>query len=146
MKHKVLVIDDDQSLLEILQTNLQAEGFEVVTASSGSEGLAKLKSDKPDLVILDVLMPGMDGWEVLRKIEEDPDTAGTPVVMLTAVHGTDQVIRGLEEGAVEYITKPFYPADLIATVKIMLKVFDPSMRRYYREQLIAKRKRSLLRK
>lgn len=139
----ILVIDDDQGLIDIIQANLEPEGFRVLGATSGPEGLQLLKTEKPNLVILDVLMPGMDGWGVLRQIESDPQTAGIPVMMLTAVCGDESAIRGLEGGAIEYATKPFYPSDLVASVKIMLRVFDPAMRRQYRQQRIAKRRRSL---
>lgn len=140
---KILVIDDDQGLIDIIQANLEPEGFRVLGATNGAEGLRLLKAEKPNLVILDVLMPGMDGWGVLQQIESDPQTAGTPVMMLTAVCGDEPAIRGLEGGAVEYATKLFYPSDLVASVKIMLRVFDPPLRRQYRQQRIAKRRRSL---
>lgn len=140
---KILVIDDDQGLIDIIQANLEPEGFRVVGATNGSDGLRLLVDEQPSLVILDVLMPGIDGWDVLRQIQSDPRTAAIPVIMLTAVSGTENAIRGLEGGAVEYTTKPFYPADLVASVKIMLRVFDPVLRQQYRNQRIAKRRRAL---
>jgi DNA-binding response OmpR family regulator len=140
----ILLIDDDRAMLEIVQTNLEPEGYRVLGAANGVEGLRTLKAERPDLVVLDVLMPEMNGWEVLRKIEEDPQTAGIPVIMLTAVSGDEDVVKGLEGGAVEYITKPFFPLELVARVKILLRVFDPALREDYREHHLAKRRRALL--
>ncbi len=140
----ILIIDDDRAMVEIVQANLEPEGFRVVGASNGVEGLQLLKKERPALVVLDVLMPQMNGWEVLRRIEEDPETAGVPVIMLTAVSGDEHVVKGLEGGAVEYITKPFFPLELVARVKILLRVFDPALRKNYREHHLAKRRRALL--
>ena len=142
-ENKILAIDDEPAILEIEKEALEAEGFKVTGATSGPEGLKLLREEDPDLVILDVLMPGMDGWEVLRRIESDPTTAGVPVIMLTALGGDEDILRGLEEGAVEYITKPFHLQDLVAAVRIQLQVFDPLLRRQRRQALIAKRRRFL---
>jgi len=142
-ENKILAIDDEPAILEIEKEALEAEGFKVTGATSGPEGLKLLREEDPDLVILDVLMPGMDGWEVLRRIESDPTTAGVPVIMLTALGGDEDILRGLEEGAVEYITKPFHLQDLVAVVRIQLQVFDPILRRQRRQALIAKRRRFL---
>ncbi len=138
---KVLVIDDEPGIIEIVETNLEGDGFEVISASNGKEGLEKIKSEQPELVVLDVMMPEMDGWEVLRRVEQDPDTAGLPVIMLTAKAADEDYIHGLEEGAVEYITKPFYPQELVNRIKITLMVLNPRMRDERRRNLIAKRKR-----
>ncbi len=138
---KVLVIDDEPGIIEIVEANLEGDGFEVISAINGKEGLEKIKSDRPDLVVLDVMMPEMDGWEVLRRIEQDPDLAGLPVIMLTAKAADEDYIHGLEEGAVEYITKPFYPQELVNRIKITLMVLNPSMRDERRRNLVIKRKR-----
>ncbi len=138
---KILVVDDDPDIYEIVETNLEGAGYQVVGASDGAEGLRKVRSENPDLVILDVLMPEMDGWEVLRNVERDPQTAGVPVIMLTCKSEDLDILRGLEEGAVEYVTKPFYPENLVASVKILLNVFDHPMREERRKQLIARRQR-----
>jgi DNA-binding response OmpR family regulator len=140
-RRKILVVDDDPDIYIIVQTNLEAAGYEVVGASNGAEGLRKVREENPDLVILDVLMPEMDGWEVLAQIEADPRTAGMPVIMLTCKSEDTDILRGLEEGAVEYVTKPFYPENLVASVKILLSVFDQPMREERRQQLIARRQR-----
>lgn len=138
---RVLIVDDDPDIVEIVRINLEAAGFETLAAGDGAEGLEKVTADQPDLVVLDVLMPEMDGWEVLRRIERNPETAGVPVVMLTCRGEDADILRGLEDGAVEYITKPFYPENVVATVKILLNVFDPRMREERRKQLVARRQR-----
>lgn len=138
---KVLVIDDEPGIIEIVEANLEGDGFEVISASNGKEGLEKIKSEQPELVVLDVMMPEMDGWEVLRSLEKDEDTAGLPVIMLTAKAADEDYIYGLEEGAVEYITKPFLPQELVNRIKITLMVLNPRMRDERRRNLITKRKR-----
>jgi two-component system, OmpR family, alkaline phosphatase synthesis response regulator PhoP len=138
---KVLVIDDEPGIIEIVETNLEGDGFEVISASNGKEGLEKIKREAPELVVLDVMMPEMDGWEVLRNLERDPETAGLPVIMLTAKAADEDYIYGLEEGAVEYITKPFLPQELVNRIKITLMVLNPRMRDERRRNLITKRKR-----
>ena len=138
---KVLVIDDEPGIIEIVEANLEGDGFEVLSASNGKEGLEKIKSEAPELVVLDVMMPEMDGWEVLRSIEQDSATAGLPVIMLTAKAADEDYIYGLEEGAVEYITKPFLPQELVNRIKITLMVLNPRMRDERRKNLITKRKR-----
>ncbi len=138
---KVLVIDDEPGIIEIVEANLEGDGFEVISASNGKEGLEKIKNEQPELVVLDVMMPEMDGWEVLRSIEQDEATAGLPVIMLTAKAADEDYIFGLEEGAVEYVTKPFLPQELVNRIKITLMVLNPRMREERRKNLINKRKR-----
>lgn len=138
---KILVIDDEPGIVEIVQVNLEGDGFDVISASNGREGLEKIKAEQPELVVLDVMMPEMDGWDVLRNVEQDPDIAGMPVIMLTAKAADEDYIHGLEEGAVEYITKPFLPQELVNRIKITLMVLNPRMRDERRRNLIAKRKR-----
>jgi two-component system, OmpR family, alkaline phosphatase synthesis response regulator PhoP len=137
----ILVIDDEPGIIEIIEANLEGDGFTVVSAPNGREGLERIKNDRPELVVLDVMMPEMDGWEVLRRVEQDPDTAGIPVIMLTAKAADEDYIHGLEEGAVEYLTKPFLPQELVNRIKITLMVLNPRMRDDRRRNLIAKRKR-----
>ena len=138
---KVLVIDDEPGIVDIVETNLLGDGFEVVSAKDGKEGLEKVRTENPELVILDVMMPEMDGWEVLRHMENDPNTAGIPVIMLTAKASDEDYIHGLEEGAIEYITKPFYPQELVNRIKITLMILNPRMRDERRRNLITKRRR-----
>lgn len=140
-KGRILVVDDEPGIVDIARANLEGYGYEVISAVDGSEALARIKRERPDLVILDILMPEMDGWEVLERIESDPDMSGIPVIMLTARASDEDVLRGLETGAVEYMTKPFYPQDLMAAVKINLDVFDPQLRQQHRRLLAEKRRR-----
>ena len=140
-RQKILVVDDEPDIVEIVQTNLEGSGFQVVSARNGAEALQKLKAENPDLMILDVLMPELDGWDVLRSIESDSQTAGLPVIMLTSKTEDADILRGLVEGAVEYFTKPFYPENLVASAKILLDVFDRRLREERRQHLIAQRQR-----
>jgi len=142
---KILVIDDEPGIVDIVATNLEAEGFEVIGAGDGKAGLRLAKDQDPDLVILDIMLPGIDGWEVLRRLEADRTTSGVPVIMLTAKVEDTDVLQGLEGGAVEYVTKPFFPEDLVATVKIHLTVYDRSLRAERRSALI-ERRRSILKR
>jgi len=141
MTDTILVVDDDPDICEIVQVNLEGAGYDVVVASDGAAGLDAARRLQPDLIILDVLMPELDGWQVLEAIERDPDIAGRPVIMLTCKGDDQDILRGLGQGAVEYVTKPFYPENLVASVKILLDVFDASMRDHRRQQLIARRQR-----
>jgi two-component system alkaline phosphatase synthesis response regulator PhoP len=135
------VVDDDPDIYQIVEANLAAAGYDVRGACDGIEGLRLAREYAPDIVVLDVLMPEMDGWEVLRQIESDQELAGLPVVMLTCRSEDSDILRGLEQGAVEYITKPFYPEDLVASITITLSVFDAALRDERRRQLIARRRR-----
>ena len=137
----ILVVDDEPGKVDIARTNLEGLGYRVVSAGNGLEALELIRQESPDLVILDILMPEMDGWEVLEKVEADPEMAGIPIIMLTARVSDEDVLRGLESGAVEYMTKPFYPQELVAAVKINLHVFDPQLRQQNRQLLADKRRR-----
>ena len=117
MPKKILAVDDEKHIVRLVQVNLEKEGFEVTTASNGREALEKVAADKPDLVVLDVMMPEMDGFEALKKLKEDPATAGIPVIMLTAKAQDADVFRGWQSGADLYLTKPFNPQELITFVK-----------------------------
>ncbi len=145
MSHTILVVDDDPDICEIVRANLEGAGYDVVVAADGASGLAAAREIQPDLVILDVLMPELDGWQVLEALEKDPVTAGRPVIMLTCKGDDQDILRGLGQGAVEYFTKPFYPENLVASVKILLDVFDAPMRDHRRQQLIARRQRLMVR-
>ncbi|MCL4370272.1 MAG: response regulator [Chloroflexi bacterium] len=141
IRSRILVVDDEPGIVDIAKANLEGHGFIVVEAYDGEDALRKVKEEKPDLVVLDILMPEMDGWDVLERIEADPELSGIPVIMLTARVSDEDVLRGLERGAVEYMTKPFYPEDLVAAVKINLHVFDPQLRQQHRKLLAEKRRR-----
>jgi DNA-binding response OmpR family regulator len=115
---KVLIVEDDRTLLEVLQYNLAREGYDVLTAADGAAGLETARSDKPDLVILDVMLPKMDGYEVCRILRQETTV---PIMMLTAkTEETDRVV-GLEVGADDYVTKPFSMRELMARVRAMLR-------------------------
>ncbi len=118
---KILVVDDEKDVLDLVRRVLIRGGFEVITASDGKDGLAKVYNEAPDLMILDINMPGMDGWEVCRKIREDPLYKHLPIIMLTVRRTKKDQLKGLELGSDEYITKPFYPTELVARVKAVLQ-------------------------
>jgi len=143
MPEKILVIDDDPDICEIVKVNLEGAGYDIYLASDGAAGLEIAKAIKPDLIILDVLMPILDGWQVLERLVKDPGTADIPVVMLTCKGEDSDILRGLDGGAVEYVTKPFYPENLVASVKVLIDVFDSTMRDHRRQQLIARRQRQI---
>jgi len=118
LSSKVLVVEDDRTLLEVLQYNLSQQGYDVLTAADGVKGLETARSNKPDLVILDVMLPKMDGFEVCRMLRKEMTV---PILMLTAkTEETDRVV-GLEVGADDYVTKPFSMRELMARVRAMLR-------------------------
>jgi two-component system, OmpR family, alkaline phosphatase synthesis response regulator PhoP len=107
MPKKILAVDDERHIVRLVEVNLQRAGYEVVTAYDGREALEKVKSENPDLVVLDVMMPYMDGFEVLKNLKADPATAEIPVIMLTAKAQDADVFRGWQSGVDCYLTKPF---------------------------------------
>jgi DNA-binding response OmpR family regulator len=117
MAHTILIVDDDPDSLDIVRTFLASKGYDVHTASDGKAGLAKLEEVRPALVLLDVMMPGMDGWEVARLIKNHPDFGDTRVVMLTARSGFSDKQEGLRAGADDYIVKPIRLDELGRRVK-----------------------------
>jgi two-component system alkaline phosphatase synthesis response regulator PhoP/two-component system response regulator VicR len=121
MPKKILAVDDERHIVRLVEVNLQRAGYEVVTAFDGKEALEKVKSENPDLVVLDVMMPYMDGFEVLRNLKADPTTAEIPVIMLTAKAQDADVFRGWQSGVDCYLTKPFNPMELLTFVK---RIFD----------------------
>ena len=120
-KANILVVDDEDDILELLQYNLKREGYQVSGVTSGEEGLKLIRQSLPDLAILDLMLPGVDGFEVCRLIKGDPRTQHIPVIMLTAKSEETDVVAGLELGADDYITKPFKPRILLARVKAALR-------------------------
>jgi adenylate cyclase len=117
----ILVVDDLAQNVRLLEAVLSARGFKVTTAASGQEALDVLGKERPDLVLLDILMPGMDGYDVCRRIREDPGTAFVPVIMITA-SGDEQKIRAIECGADDFVSKPFDQAELLARVRSLVRV------------------------
>lgn len=120
---RILVVDDEERMVRFIRLNLEHDGFRVITAYNGTQAVNKVRSDLPDLVLLDVMMPDMDGFEVLKIIRE---TSSVPVIMLTARGDEDDRVRGLELGADDYVTKPFSPRELVSRVKAVLRRFEPA--------------------
>ena len=118
MSSRILVVDDDVALAEMIGIVLQNEGYEVVFCADGSAALTQFQENNPDLVLLDVMLPGMDGFDVCRAIRRVSDA---PIVMLTARSDTADVVRGLEAGADDYVPKPFKPKELVARVRARLR-------------------------
>ena len=121
MKEQILVVDDDPDILQFVRMNLELEGFEVVTAQGGREALEKAQDRPPELVMLDVMMPEMDGLTVLSKLRSSPATANVPVIVLTAKALAEDRVKGLDLGADDYITKPFELEELVARVRTVLR-------------------------
>lgn len=114
---KIVVCDDERHIVRLIQVNLERQGYQVVTAFDGKEGLEKIRAEKPNLVVLDVMMPYMDGFEVLKTLRRDPETESLPVIMLTAKAQDKDVFEGYHYGADMYLTKPFNPMELVTFVK-----------------------------
>ncbi len=121
---KVLAVDDERHIVRLIQVNLERAGYEVATAFDGAEALKKVESDKPDLIVLDVMMPKMDGFEVLKRLQANPESREIPIVMLTAKAQDADVFRGWASGVSAYLTKPFNPLELITFVKRILSGYD----------------------
>jgi DNA-binding response OmpR family regulator len=118
---KILIVEDEHDILQLVKLYLEKEGFRTVTATTGAEGLNRAKQDKPDLIVLDLMLPKIDGLEVCKRLRSAPETAMLPIIMLTAkAEESDQVI-GLELGADDYVTKPFSIPELLARIKALLR-------------------------
>ena len=118
MARNILVVEDDRNISDLIRMYLEKEGYAVTVAADGGQGLAKFRAIKPDLVLLDVMMPGVDGWGVLRAIRQDSQT---PVIMLTAKGETTDKVSGLKQGADDYITKPFEMKEVLARIEAVLR-------------------------
>jgi DNA-binding response OmpR family regulator len=114
---KILVVDDEDDILHFLEMVLREKGYQVTTASGGHEALTRAQIDKPDLVLLDIMMPQMDGWEVLKLLRVDEDTRRIPVAMLSARTEAKDRVQGLQEGAIDYICKPFSLTELVGKIE-----------------------------
>lgn len=121
MTKTVLVVDDDPDILTLVRYNLAKEGFKVISSEKGEEALEKARKQKPDLVILDLMLPGMEGLEVCRSLRRDTETRSIPILMLTAKGEETDVVVGLEVGADDYLVKPFSPKVLVARSKALLR-------------------------
>jgi len=125
-KATILVIDDEKDLIELVRYNLEKDGFDVIAATDGQSGLDVVKKHRPDLVVLDLMMPGVDGLQICKQLRADPRTYRIPVIMLTAKATEADRIVGLELGADDYITKPFSPREVVARVKAVLRRSAPA--------------------
>src|SRR3990170_3481420 len=126
MSARILVVDDDPNIQRLLTYTLKQEGYEVIVASDGAEGLKKWAAESPDLMLLDVMLPKMDGYQVAAKVRADEGPgAHVPIIMLTAEADVEQKVRGLRAGADDYQIKPFHPAELLARIKSLLARFAP---------------------
>ncbi len=120
MSEKILIVDDDLDTLKLVGLILQRQGYQIAAANGGQAALAKASADKPDLILLDLMMPDLDGYEVARRLRADPATAHIPIIMFTAKTLLDDKVAGFEAGADDYLTKPTHPAELVAHVKALL--------------------------
>ena len=120
-KNHILIIEDDEDIQQLVSFNLIKGGFHVTCADDGEEGLAQLKMNKFDCLLLDLMLPGMSGYDVCRKIRDDKKVRDIPIIMLTAKGEESDIITGLDSGADDYITKPFSPKVLIARIKTVLR-------------------------
>lgn len=134
---KILVVEDEQPIRKLIDLNLRLENHEVITAADGLEALQQVEEDRPDLVILDIMLPGLDGWEVLKHMRQIPHLQDIPVVVLTALVQDADIIRGWQLGADEYITKPFSPVALVKTVQMVMNR-TPEERRARREREVVR--------
>ena len=128
----ILIADDDELLTALVQFKLEAAGYHVITAENGARALEVVKIERPDLIVLDAMMPVLTGSEVLARLKADPDTATLPVIMLTARRSQEDVVAALRGGAADYLTKPFIPEELLVRVETTLnqsQASDPLARR-----------------
>jgi len=136
---KILVVEDDNELRDLLHTQLELEGYHVSTAHNGAVAISKARNQKPDIILMDVLMPQMDGIEATKTLKGYEDTKHIPVIMVTSEDKKEDMIKGLEAGAIDYITKPFYLPELKARVKAVLRfksIYNDLIR--VREELVKK--------
>jgi DNA-binding response OmpR family regulator len=121
MKEKILIVEDEKDIVKMLEYNLKKEGFSTVAARDGEAALTAARKERPDLILLDIMLPGIDGLEVCKALRGDPKTAAIPIIMLTAKSQESDKIVGLELGADDYVTKPFSPRELIARIKAVIR-------------------------
>ena len=122
---KIVVIEDEEDILEVIAYNLKREGFDVTTSTSGEDGLAKIERSAPNLVILDLMLPEIDGLDLCRKLKADPVTQGVPIIMVTAKGEESDVVLGLGMGADDYMVKPFSLAELSARLRALMRRGHP---------------------
>ncbi|HLP78653.1 MAG TPA: response regulator [Candidatus Paceibacterota bacterium] len=128
MQKKILIVDDDAELVELLRFNLKKAGFSIGTAANGAEALKKARSIRPNLIVLDVMMPELDGFSVCEILRREKATASIPIIMLTALASEFGRLTSLEAGATEFLAKPFSPKAVVTRVKSLLKEPEPNNR------------------
>jgi len=124
-KKKILIVEDEKDIIEMIEYNLKKEGYDTLSALNGEDAISAAKKAKPDLVILDLMLPGMDGFEVCKILKGNENTARIPIIMLTAKSQEADKVAGLELGADDYITKPFSPRELLARMKAVMRRKEP---------------------
>ncbi|MCX8036356.1 MAG: response regulator [Candidatus Sumerlaeia bacterium] len=117
VKKRILLADDEEDIKTVVAMFLEAQGYEVITAFDGLDALEKVRTEKPDLILLDIMMPVLDGFEVCKRLKENEDTARIPIVILSAAAHVESVNRGLKAGAKDYIVKPFEPEKLVEKIE-----------------------------
>jgi two-component system alkaline phosphatase synthesis response regulator PhoP/two-component system response regulator VicR len=123
-RRRILAVDDDRHIVRLVEVNLKAAGYEVITAFDGVEALEKVKAESPDMVVLDVMMPRLDGFEVLKAMQIDPQYMNIPVIMLTAKAQDADIFKGWASGVSSYLTKPFNPRELLVFVERIFQAQD----------------------
>src|SRR5881392_3236132 len=134
---RVLIIDDEAPIRLLCRVNLEAEGMEVIDAGDGPTGLEKARSEEPDVILLDVMMPGLDGWQVAEALLDDRRTSSIPIVFLTARAEVRDRARGLDLGGIDYVTKPFNPIELAPQVRELIQRVDRGEREEVRREKVA---------
>jgi two-component system, OmpR family, response regulator len=137
MNAHLLVVDDEPNIVELLSASLRFAGYDVSTATNGTEALKKARSIDPDLVVLDVMMPGLDGWRVAEELLEDPATSSIPIVFLTARAELRDRARGLDLGGLDYVTKPFNPVELAPLIRDLIARVEGGEREELRRAKLA---------
>jgi len=132
----ILVVDDEQDICEILQYNLEMEGYEVIAANSAEEALRLMNNCMPDLILLDVMMEGMSGFQMARKLKDNQATANTPIIFITALDSEDDIVKGLNIGADDYIAKPLSMKEVKARVKAVLRRMSPTLPPHEEDTLV----------
>jgi CheY-like chemotaxis protein len=119
--HRVLVVEDEQDVAELIRYNLAKEGYEVARVGNGADALKHAREGKPEVILLDIMVPQLNGWEVCRRLKQDPETRGIPVIMVTGRVEEGDKVLGFEMGADDYVTKPFSPRELVARIRAVVR-------------------------
>ena len=127
-REKILVVDDEEDILELVRHNLAREGYQVICAATGEKAIDKAQKEKPDLIVLDLMLPGIDGLQVTRNLKDDVRTRHIPIIMLTAKGEEADIVAGLELGADDYIPKPFSPRVLLARIRAVVRRYEKRMK------------------